>query len=105
MKDLFGFDAKDARDQALAQVTANSGPWYNRAILAIQLLPPGTTGTFEEFRLRLVHQGFEAPHHHNAWGAVAKGCISQHILVPTGQHRHMRTRKSHARMSPIYRLE
>jgi hypothetical protein len=97
------FDAKEARDIALAQVARRAGPWRDRALAAIVALPSGTEGTAENIRLRLLRGGLELPHHHNAWGEVIKTAISRHYLVPTGKRAHMQTRKSHARITPVYR--
>jgi hypothetical protein len=42
------------------------------------------------------------PHHHNAWGALILHAVSQGLLERTGRWTHMRDRRSHARLTPIY---
>jgi hypothetical protein len=98
------FSAESARDKALETVAANAEAWMGTARDALEALPSGYTGTFEEFRLALVHGGLEKPHHHNAWGALANTCLKMGVLIPTGDIRKMRTTKSHARRTPVYRL-
>jgi hypothetical protein len=98
------FSAKSERDKALDSVSAHAGEWMDIARDAMEALPSGSTGTFEEFRLTLVHGGLDKPHHHNAWGSLARICIARGILIFTGVHRNMKTPKSHARKSPVYRL-
>jgi hypothetical protein len=98
------FSAKSERDKALESVSAHAGEWMDIARDAFDALPSGTTGIFEDFKLQLIHAGLAAPHHHNAWGALARDCATKGILTFTGEFRNMRGRKSHARMSPVYRL-
>lgn len=100
--DLFG--AKNARDEALERVALNAGPWRGRAISAVKMMPDGWTGTAEDLRLHLIHSGLDEPHHHNVWGELIKACIRDRVLLPTGERRNMRTIKSHARTTPVYRL-
>lgn len=97
--DLFG--AKQARDAGLAQVSR--GPFLAAAITAIGKLPSNLLVTGEDIRVRLIQAGI-VPHHHNAWGAVVKRAVEHGYLVPTGQYRHMRTERSHARKTPLYRV-
>jgi hypothetical protein len=98
--DLFG--GKTARDAALAQVAANAGPWRTRAILSVHALPLDWVGIGEDVRLHVVRQ-IGNPHDQHAWGELIKACVASGMLVPTGEVRHMRVRKSHARQSPVYR--
>jgi hypothetical protein len=99
--DLFG--ARDARDEALARVKNSGGDWRDVALAALHLIP-GFEGTGEDIRLRLQLRGLRPPHHHNAWGEMIKAAIEQRMVVATGKQRHMRTRKSHARKTPVYRV-
>jgi hypothetical protein len=100
---FFTDDAVGARDAALARVSDNAGPWMTYARAAIVAhLPDGWRGTAEDCRVALLRAGVEPPHHHNAWGALIKSCIPL-ILRPTGEWRNMRTEKSHARSTPVYR--
>jgi hypothetical protein len=103
MTDLFGDDAKQARDEALAKVRNNGGEWREIALCGLYLIP-GFEGTAEDIRLRLQIKRIPPPHHHNAWGEMIKAALSLKLIVPTGERRHMRTRKSHARLTDVYRV-
>ncbi len=96
--DLFG--ARNARDEALEQVAENSGHFMRDAYLAILRLPSGRY-TGEDVRLNLEAKDI-IPHHHNAWGALCAKCVKDGILRPTGSYTAMKTRKSHARRTPVY---
>jgi hypothetical protein len=97
-------DAKKARDAALARVHANGGRWRDTALVALPYLIPGFVGTAEDIRIRLQLRGLEPPHHHNAWGDLIKAALKKRLIVPTGKRQPMRTRKSHARETPVYRV-
>jgi hypothetical protein len=106
MGDLFDDDpnaAKKARDAALARVRQNGGDWREKALCALYLIP-GFEGTAEDIRLKLQIKRLEPPHHHNAWGEMIKAALAQKMIIPTGQRRKMRTRKSHARETAVYRV-
>jgi hypothetical protein len=96
--DLFGAIAE--RDEALRRV--GSGSWSDFALEELRALQ-GLMGTAEDFRL-MISPIVGKPHHHNAWGALIKKAVSAGVLVPTGQHRQMRTKRSHARQTPVYRV-
>jgi len=106
--DMFG--GKEARDNALETVAGNAGEWMPRALKAIQnirmatLLPITGTWTGEDIRIYVTNT-IGPPHHHNAWGALIKAAITQKLIVPTGQYRPMKSKKSHARRTPVYRLK
>jgi hypothetical protein len=96
--------ARRARDDALARVGGGAGSWMGEArALAGHLLPPGWEGTGEDLRLALTEAGLRAPHHHNAWGALVLGLVARGLLARTGQMRGMRTARSHARRTAVYR--
>ena len=102
MTDLFGgFDGKGARDEALKRVTTRGGDWQERAIASLPVIS-GFKGTAEDIRIRLIMKGLDSPHHWNAWGAMIQEAIKRRAIWPTGERRHMRTTKSHARMTPVY---
>lgn len=96
------FDARSARDEAIGRVSSNAGDWLPAAVRAIASLPSGTEGIGEDFR-KIVARAIGDPHHHNAWGAVIKRVVALGILRPTGGYRAMKSEKSNARRSPIYR--
>lgn len=102
--DLFGGDPIKARDEAMKRVAENSGSWRGNAFVALSLLPKGYTGTGEDIRIRLRMKGLAAPHHPNAWGELIKSAIKIGKLVPTKEMRKMKTEKSHARMTRVYRV-
>jgi hypothetical protein len=94
------FEARQARDEALARVTDNAGSWMGAALARIETLRQWR-GTSEELRLQLIRDGLPQPHHHNAWGALTAHAVKRHLLSFAGYGR-MKTRKSHARRTPIY---
>ena len=96
------FSAAGLRDQALQQVAQRSGRWWQDAIRAVQALPAGFEGTGEDIRLELERQGLR-PHHHNAWGSMVRRCMQLGLLKKTGKRRAMKTPKSHARPTDVYR--
>ena len=95
--------AKRARDEALRRVRDNAGDWRDRALLAMNLIP-GFIGTWEDIRVRLLMKGLARPHHHNAWGEVSKEALKRKLMIPTGEMRPMRLKKSHARSTKVYRV-
>jgi hypothetical protein len=101
---LTGYEAREARDEALARVKSNGGNWRDIAISALSLIS-GFEGTAEDIRIRLQLKGLRPPHHHNAWGEMIKAALHQNMIVATGERRQMRTRKSHARVTPVYRVK
>ena len=102
MDDLFG--AEEARDEALARVTVNSGQWmYAARAFVAMVIPIGWTGTAEEIRLFAYRFGIPEPHHPNVWGALIRGCIELGLLNFTGEMRKPKSRKSHARKIQVYR--
>jgi hypothetical protein len=97
--DLFSATAR--RDAALKQ--ASREPWMTTAFkLAVQVIPRGVPMIGEEIRNLLIRSGLEAPHHHNAWGALSMALVRERIIAPTGVWRKMNGAKSHARKSPEY---
>ena len=96
--DLFG--ARPARDEALGQVSANAGDFMAEALQAVLKLPRGVY-TGEDIRLELERQEI-VPHHHNAWGALIRQCVASGALRFSGRYEAMKTRRSHARRTPVY---
>jgi len=99
--DLFK-DAKRARDEAVDSISEHHRNWMIEAAIRVRKLDRGWKGTGEDIRLKLVGDGLEPPHHHNAWGALLLNCVRKEWLVATGEFAHMRTTRSHARMTPVY---
>ena len=92
------------RDKGLD--TVSKPKWINTAVDKFQAiktdLPCNFTG--EDVRLKLIDAGLEPPYHHNAWGAFTMKLVRGDFIEPTGDFRSMKTRKSHARITRIYRL-
>ena len=101
--DLFDYAAsKAARDQGLEQVSMNATEFMAKALAEIAALPPGWHGTGEDARRMIEGRGIE-PHHHNAWGALIRTAVAKRILIGTGHYISMRSVKSHARRTQVYR--
>jgi hypothetical protein len=103
--DLFEWTAEKARDNSIEVVTKNdqAGPrWIDRALQRIPNYPE-ETATGEDLRIWLEPQIGE-PHHANAAGAMIRTAMRRKILTRTGEWRPMVSPKSHARMTPVYRI-
>lgn len=98
------FSAAALRDKALAQVRANNPTWLDRALKMVRRRPHGEIITGEALRVALTQAGLPAPGHHNAWGAMIRTAAKRGLLIPTGTYVHMEGKKSHARMTPQYRI-
>ena len=97
------FTAYAARDEALERVSEHAGTdWNSAALNAIRRLK-GQEVTGEDIRLYAEPQ-IGKPPHHNAWGALIRTAKHQNLLVATGRWQPMRTPKSHARPTPVYRV-
>jgi len=103
MQQLDLLDALKARDVAIDLVSANADGWMAVGLALLGTFPIGQEGTGEDFRLRLRDKGLPNPHHHNAWGALILSAQRRQLLLKTGEMRHMRQKKSHARLTPVYR--
>ena len=97
------FSARRARDDAIESVTRNSADWMQSALVAISKIQRGTEVIGEDIRI-MIRDKVGDPHHHNAWGALIKSAIRNGLLIQTDRFRQMKTTKSHARVSRIYRL-
>jgi hypothetical protein len=95
------FDAIKARDEALAQVSANADTWIESALARIPTLTGELTG--EDIRFALIALVGE-PHHSNAWGALIKTAKGRGLIQNTGQYVPMRAANSHARMTSVYKI-
>ena len=94
------FSALAGRDAGLELVERNAGDWFPLALSYISRLDQWT-GTGEDLRV-MITPVLGPPHHRNVWGALIAQAVKRRLLVPTGQRVHMRTRKSHARMTDVY---
>ena len=94
------FEAKAQRDTALNQVLGHAGSYVDAASVLICALSGEVTG--EDVRL-LVERQIGPPHHHNVWGAIINHALRRGYLQATDRSSHMKTPKSHARKTPVYR--
>ena len=93
--------ARAARDEALERVLDPNDDWKTRCF---KLAPhyPEQVFTGEALRLWLTeHAG--SPHHHNAWGGLVNGLKRAGIIIDLNRLGQMKTKKSHARRTPLYR--
>lgn len=98
--DLFSIaESRAARDQSLAQVSDNNETWGDRVLHRVSRLPAGWVGTGEDIRRMIL----DSPGHPNAWGAIINAAVKRGYLVKTGQYLQMKSKSSHARMTPEYR--
>jgi hypothetical protein len=98
------FKAKANRDEGMARVEENAGPTFTDAALdAIAKLPRDFVGPAEDIRIKLTEMGI-VPHHPNAWGALTAHALRRKLIAPTGDMTHMRSVKSNARRTPVYRM-
>lgn len=100
------FDAeisRQNRDAALDRVTCKAGDFNKLARGVLRSLKPGRY-TGEDIRRLCAKKGI-APHHHNAWGALIRWGVEKSILIETGKYEQMRDVKSHARRTPLYKVE
>lgn len=94
--------ARGARDAGLGAVREKSGTWFDRAMAAVIALAPEWVGTGEDLRLLLTER-CGPPHSHYVWGALIAQAVEREYLHPTGRRVPMRTVKSHARRTDVYR--
>jgi hypothetical protein len=90
--------ARKARDEALSLV--DEPPYSDRALLIIPQMK-GRRVTGEDIRLT-VERIIGQPHHHNSWGAIINAAVRRGLLIKTGDYTQMKTKKSHARVTPTY---
>lgn len=95
--------AEAKRDAALAEVLENAGPDFGDQVQYIAERERGQLVTGEDIRLYCEAAGV-VPHHHNAWGAAIMRLVRRGTLVDTGRTRNMRSKKSHARKTTLYRV-
>jgi hypothetical protein len=103
--DLFTWapTAKELRDEGIRSVLEDEEQWKDTVHRIIFGLPEGWEGTGEDIRLICERAGIGAPHHHNCWGGAIMAAKRSGVLVATGRWVNMKTPKSHARASQVYR--
>lgn len=103
LTDLLDFDysaATAARDQGISLVQRKA--WMEDGLARIRQLGPWE-GISEDWRVKFLGEGMAPPHHKNAWGALAKVAQAHGLIEWTGRIRNMKTEKSHARGSYVWR--
>lgn len=98
--------AKEARDRALKRVESNNTGWLAEALRFCETSPALRSMrefTGEDLRVAIApHIGHpRSPH---AWGLVTRYLMERQVIVPTGSYKHMRTEKSHARLTRVYKF-
>lgn len=95
--------AAKARDEGIAKVKANSVKWRKRALKGIPHYR-GEVATGEQLRLFIVRKIGE-PHNPNVMGALIRQALQLKLIARTGAWEHMKTKKSHGRMTPTYYIK
>ena len=95
------------RDAGIETVLSNNAGWASQAVAmlpgALAQVPPHFVG--EDLRAVLLEAGLPEPRHPNAWGGLINTAVRKGWMMPTGAHRPMRLPRSHARQTPVYRVE
>jgi hypothetical protein len=73
MADLFdGEGARDARDEGMKRAMMGEGIWSAKAQrMALDAIPVGWVGLFEEIRRELTRRGLNQPHVYQCWSAFS----------------------------------
>ncbi len=96
--------ALELKDAGIARVTENNATWMETALGLLCGMDHDHEATGEDIRLWLSARMDDEPAHHNAYGALICHAVRRGILTPTGAWVKMRTAKSHARRTPVYRV-
>lgn len=105
------FSGRQQRDLGIQAATGNEREdWrdaYGKMVDAFFAATPiGQTFTGESLRLNCVRWGLADPHHHNVWGACARGVLKAWLkagrIEEAGMGQMVDVR-SHARRTPMYR--
>ncbi len=100
--------ATELRDAGASLALDNAGAaWRARAYTHVirRFDMAGVDGClFETARTFAEECGVGPPPHHNSWGALCLALSRQGLLVKTGQYVNSKSARSHARVSPLWRL-
>lgn len=77
--------------------------WISDGIRRIKALN-SWRGTAEDLRFKLLSNGFEQPHHHNAWGALIRAAVVVGAIHPLGRYVAMKGEKARGRRTQTYAL-
>lgn len=95
-------EAQAARDEGIDLVLEHAGKSFLDQVFALVAAKPiGTELTGEDIRVDCEAIGIH-PSHHNAWGGATMRLVKSGVLQNTGRLTAMRTKKSHARKTPVY---
>lgn len=105
--DLLERMAQDARDKAIEKVSLNNDSFMERALkmishLRAQMHLMDREFTGEDIREHLISWKIE-PAHSNAYGALIMTAVKRGLIVGTGKYVSMKSAKSHARKTQLYR--
>jgi hypothetical protein len=103
--------AQKARDEGIKEVSENNQTWMALALLQIEQFARTHDGwantehgvTGEGIRVMLVPR-VGHPNSQNCYGALIRTAIKRGLLVETGTLRAMKTEKSNARRTMVYRF-
>jgi len=105
-QDWFDFEeSKRRRDEGMDRVRDNNRVWFDASVLAsTQLVKDNPAREFlgEDFRHHC-QRVVGPPKTPKAWGALTRELIKNGWIKPTGEHRPMRAKRSHARQTPVYK--
>ena len=101
--------ATDLRDEGATTVLENAGKlWQAQATDCVirRFELAGNAGClFETARTFAEEAGVGPPPHHNAWGALCLSLSRKEVIVKTGAYVNSKTARSHARISPVWKLK
>lgn len=96
---------RQQKQQSLAQVESNNEDWIARAIECFRrhrLIFPS------EFLAEVIREKLlplvDHPLSHHAWGALTTRLIKAGLIIPTGEFRATRSRKTHGHRTAVYRI-
>ena len=93
------------RDLGIDQVSAHNESWMEQCLKwAAHHIPNCKREDFTGEDIRFWIQDYVGePGHPNAFGALINTLIKRKVIVPTGEHRQMKDKTSHARSTPVYK--
>lgn len=101
---LFESTAEFARDRGREIVHEHNEDFCDLVIRLIPNMRLPDTFIGEDVRLMAEAMTGRTAKHPNAWGAIITRAVKSGLIVETGGLRKMKTRKSHARRSPVYQM-
>jgi len=94
------------KEKGIKEVSEHNENWTEHAISTAKgFVAFQNDSTFTGEDIRFACQWMPQPKHPNAWGALISTLIKRKIIVPTGEHRQMKDKSSHARSTPVYKAK